>query len=533
MTVAMAALVVPVSSSLGQLRWIRADRSTKLSELDIIDRATRDPWGSLCMLCRRDGGVIGMIGAFVAALSLAAAPFAQQSILISTESSSEVTGDAILYFCQSDDEAEGYGYGQLIQFPKSDGTFGWNVAGDLNLQGDDNFDFPYTLRAAALNAIHVSYDNSSYAPDLLVCSTSTCDWEPFTTLGVVAQCRNTSIDYAIYKVRPFAGGGAWLDSDELIYPNQTPLKAKLPFIPGGAEIRGDNIFLNITGPKLRWASNRLDIAQFTVISTIPNIEPDGSRTVESELATQPGLGLNCTLSFCAQTIETSVINGTMIERVLGTYTDFEKTTTNDSNEIGGLRQLNTFSPPTESHSSFKSGIRIDPMNGLYFSQYFFQLFNGSYGRDQHTSDVMLGLYKNNGTDIPAILDDVASSLSHQLWELCRGRNEPGQRTGRQPLNGRSWTTVTLVRIRWQWLIFPVAIEVLGIVFFITILVVSRSSDAELWKTSMLAELLHGPEIERDDPRLRTVSGMGEVADGMSVRLGKGQDVVARLVDVRG
>ena len=49
----------------------------------------------------------------------------------------------------------------------------------------------------------------------------------------------------------------------------------------------------------------------------------------------------------------------------------------------------------------------------------------------------------------------------------------------------------------------------------------------------MAALLHGPEIDREDARLRTISGMDDVAAGMKVKLAKGEGVVGRLVEVRG
>ncbi|KAG4425407.1 hypothetical protein IFR04_001557 [Cadophora malorum] len=266
------------------------------------------------------------------------------------------------------------------------------------------------------------------------------------------------------------------------------------------------MFLNITGASSIWRTNKLYSAQFTVISTVPNLESNGSVKDESELVAQPGIVFDCSLSFCAQTLQASVVNGTMIERVLNTYLHYDETATNDSESSDYSRLLYTFPPPTGSHPSFRSQKSIDAMNRHYFGLYFDELFNGSYGRSQHTSDVMLGLYRNNGSDIPAIMDNVANSLSHELRKSCRGRNERGQLTGRQSLNGTVWTDVTLVRIRWEWLILPVAVEVLGLYFFVAVLVLSRFSNAQLWKTSMLAALLHGPEIEGDDPRLRTRSG---------------------------
>lgn len=57
MTVVVATLTVPISSGIGQLKWILARKGdVSVMDLDTLDRASRGMWGSLCALFTFTGG---------------------------------------------------------------------------------------------------------------------------------------------------------------------------------------------------------------------------------------------------------------------------------------------------------------------------------------------------------------------------------------------------------------------------------------------------------------------------------------------
>jgi hypothetical protein len=49
-------LMIPVSSSIGQLKWLQALQKRPLKAFQALDEASRGPWGSFLLLVRRDGG---------------------------------------------------------------------------------------------------------------------------------------------------------------------------------------------------------------------------------------------------------------------------------------------------------------------------------------------------------------------------------------------------------------------------------------------------------------------------------------------
>jgi hypothetical protein len=53
--IAKAALILPVSETIGQLKWIWFRRDRPLFDFYAYDNASRGPWGSLVLLCMTKG----------------------------------------------------------------------------------------------------------------------------------------------------------------------------------------------------------------------------------------------------------------------------------------------------------------------------------------------------------------------------------------------------------------------------------------------------------------------------------------------
>ncbi|KAJ5202284.1 hypothetical protein N7449_004363 [Penicillium cf. viridicatum] len=81
-TIIKAALLVSVSSCLGQLKWNLFQNPAPLYHIQVIDQASRGPWGSLEVLLRGISGSrtgsLTYVGASLTVLALVVDPFAQQ-----------------------------------------------------------------------------------------------------------------------------------------------------------------------------------------------------------------------------------------------------------------------------------------------------------------------------------------------------------------------------------------------------------------------------------------------------------------------
>lgn len=76
-----AALILPVSEALGQLKWSWFQQNSKqMWDFEIFDNASRGPWGSLLLLLRTKGKALAALGAMITICMMALDPFFQQVV---------------------------------------------------------------------------------------------------------------------------------------------------------------------------------------------------------------------------------------------------------------------------------------------------------------------------------------------------------------------------------------------------------------------------------------------------------------------
>ena len=114
----------------------------------------------------------------------------------------------------------------------------------------------------------------------------------------------------------------------------------------------------------------------------------------------------------------------------------------------------------------------------------------------------------------SIVGNVAASLS-QL-----GLSQNGV-----TVSGNLGVSEAFVNVRWEWFILPCLLELAGIGFLITTIIVSKHQKVYTWKSSVHALLYHGLEKEllEGKPVAHTVSGMEQVARSVNVRLNMSDD----------
>jgi hypothetical protein len=76
-----AALLLPVSEALGQLKWSWfLEHSKQTWDFEIFDNASRGPWGSMLLLIRTKAKALAALRAMIMLASLALDPFFQQVV---------------------------------------------------------------------------------------------------------------------------------------------------------------------------------------------------------------------------------------------------------------------------------------------------------------------------------------------------------------------------------------------------------------------------------------------------------------------
>ena len=87
-----------------------------------------------------------------------------------------------------------------------------------------------------------------------------------------------------------------------------------------------------------------------------------------------------------------------------------------------------------------------------------------------------------------------------------------------------------VHVRWQWMIFPVALELATLTLFILVIIHSRREGVPIWKSSILAIIYHSVEELRNErsPPTERLSDMQSAAEATAVGLWKSDDGLHRM-----
>ena len=94
------------------------------------------------------------------------------------------------------------------------------------------------------------------------------------------------------------------------------------------------------------------------------------------------------------------------------------------------------------------------------------------------------------------------------------------------------TTEIWVKVRWEWLILPMVVTVLSVVFVIVTVMLNRSSNTALWKASLSALLYHGldsDEYKKEGAMFDKVSCMDGVAEHQKIRLRASESTGSRAL----
>lgn len=112
-------------------------------------------------------------------------------------------------------------------------------------------------------------------------------------------------------------------------------------------------------------------------------------------------------------------------------------------------------------------------------------------------------------NLTTTMDTMALSMGRAFRYKCVG--------GAMKVPGTATHAVVMVRIRWYWLIGPFIVEVLGLVFFLVVIVLNFRSGASMWKTSFLAVVLHGVKLENVSGTM-TLEKIHQMQDVSSVKV---------------
>lgn len=540
-----AALILPTSEALGQLKWswFQGD-SKKMWDFEIFDNASRGPWGSFLLLMRTKGRSLAALGAIITLFSLALDPFFQQVV-------------------DFPDRWAPMGNSSIPVVNVYKPHFGTDFKNGVPIIQSDQDIEAITQKFLYDNGTQPMQVANGTRPEIpLNCPSSNCTWPVYETLGVCSACEDVSelLTWSclttIVDWTPKLNGSGF----ESTYPNGTmcgyffnATSEKPVFMSGYmADQRnrstGDEMLLMRTlplfsnpsrkpiyGGSYKFKHIRNPIADFFVVSAV-----NGSESVLKKL---PPVALECMLTWCVKRMNSTYYAGAYNEEVIE---EFINKTAGPSPLLSspvtlagftGYNQMYTQNVTIEVPGYEASTFGVSNDTAMYTIG-IFDNFLPSWTTISSVSPQPILRYKFAGeklpfwrqTDINPWLgpNNITNHMDRLATALTNGIRS--SRNSKQ-MYGVAYHTEAYVSVRWVWLILPIGLLVLSAVFLISTIVTTAKggNDVGVWKTSAIATLLYGLP---DDMQAKITSSAAKDSDIGTPRA-KAKELKVKLLPKKG
>ncbi|KAF2676205.1 hypothetical protein K458DRAFT_424947 [Lentithecium fluviatile CBS 122367] len=508
--VSSAALLLPISEALGQLKWLWFQGSSKkMWDFEIFDNASRGPWGAFLLLVRTKGTTLAALGAAITIFALALDPFFQQVVEYPPRMALNAALNSTIP--------------RVVQYQPSYDT--------ATRAGVEMIQLEQDMQAVALKFL---YEDSTQPlpfgkdvrPDIpLSCPTSNCTWPEHETLGVCSTCEDISelltydcltgpLDWiasanATLGAKPANGTMCgWFINATIPDPGSRPVlmsghrkaTANLPdeeslltrVLPLVSSV--DRSPLYGTG-SYRFKDVQNAIIDFFVVSTADKPGSAYSR--------EPPVAHECLLAWCVKTIKPTYFEATYSEQVTKTFTNMTPAVypwksiptitpfgPGNIQEYGRDIQLNYNG--TQYGASTEANVRATFIFDDYFPSVYLQ---------SNESGVGFLRYKMQYSDGPPFLRNVSynpflapNNVSHHMERLAAGLTNVLRSSDQHVwVEGDVFSIETFVRVRWAWLSLPLGLLVFTLLFLVGTVIKSSlvKEHVGVWKTSAIATLLYG------------------------------------------
>lgn len=513
--IASAALLLPVSEALGQLKWswFFQGSSKKMWDFEIFDNASRGPWGSLQLLVRTKGRKLAALGAAIVLLALALDPFFQQVV-------------------ETPERWREQGVSSIPRVVRYKPNFNQMFVGDR----------PMAIVNEELKAVATEFffdngtqpirlGNGTRAEIPITCPTGNCTWPKYETFGVCSSCQDVS---SLLEFRCVTTRVDWISTlngtdNESIYPNGTVcghfLKISnatndLPILMSGY-LAGST--LNATkealimrtvplvsvpmrqplfGGSIHFRNHRNPLADVLIAAAT-----DGYASVYRN---ETPVALECVVDWCVKTVQSSYFAGMYDEHVINSFINtttgthpwvaekigtgiltkyLQNVTVNPSD----FRQDNSAFGSNETNYGVDVGAAFPTL--LIFDDIFPSFITAASATSPplHRGSMYIRgaprtriLTKNPWTaanNITRHMEKFATAWTNTIRSTVDGEGVPG----------KAFIRERFIAVRWQWLSLPLGLLVFSFVFLVATVVrtTSEQDHVGVWKTSAIATLLYG------------------------------------------
>ncbi|PSN64329.1 hypothetical protein BS50DRAFT_498919 [Corynespora cassiicola Philippines] len=460
--IAKAAMILPISEAIGQLKWLWFNRGSRIWDFQTFDSASRGPWGSLILLGTTKCKHLVSLGACITVLALAFEPFFQQIVTFPTRKSARF--DATM---------------PIANVYRTVDEINYHVDSDNRMRN-----IPRSLYLDVGDAINSR--EKSVRPPSFVCPSGNCDWSLYTSLGICHRCEDISelmdyvcgeeqtlnfLYYSTLATNPCGYRFQHAFAVGTYSPSKQNLQKRIQHVLGstgiGTRTRDRERNRSTVWNSTVYGDVSNPIADF-YMSFVHGGEYDAQRNSPASL-------YECMFHWCAKTFNATYENGQLHETLVST----------ESKQV----MLPGY------NESMKGPFAI-ASNGKTFTI------------PQNVTAMVEGVIQ---AYVPTRLDndDVDSTGKFPgIWDFIRtppydinvplakiaeaATNNMRLRTNdTEMVNGTAWTNENFVQIRWPWVTLPATLLLSTLVFVCATILETRRQNAEVYKSSALATLLHG------------------------------------------
>ncbi|KAI0532537.1 hypothetical protein GGR58DRAFT_164082 [Xylaria digitata] len=472
-TACKASQLHSVSEAIGQVKWVDFKASPRrLKQFDLYDATSRGPQGAVEFILKVRWG-LATVGAFIVISALAADPFTQQVIELKPQNVTTPDDTAIIGFAEGYDTKLGQTALNGVLNPeissRDPGIQGAILRGIYNIQSPDEFQ---CAGACSWNETYRSLGFSSTCKDIKETAEATkaCSTEGFTVFCNYTTPGNVS--FSTEYVRTDSATALLVAVNDTIldileYSSETKPRVPAEFLRAAVfqSNSGEDSSFNDAGIR---AENITECALSLTLHEYSNITANGSQLnfVHESRKLEPG------------------------------WRAFNASSMGNQNITFNQSEIGPIDPPFV-------------VNGYDFASaiYFFEsnvftshIISGNAIQGKDTIRVGTGAAFLN-TDVPTVFTALAKSMTDYLRSLSKGPNVKTE-------HGARIDSVIFVRVRWEWLILPLAQELASIIFVIWVIVYNKRHRIPGWKSSALAALAHN--LDRDSFLVTNFRGPKEI-----------------------
>ncbi|KAI8635246.1 hypothetical protein F5Y19DRAFT_5090 [Xylariaceae sp. FL1651] len=490
-TIAKTAMMVPVAACLSQLKWRHfLRRPNPLDQFQIMDDASRGPWGSFVLLTRafKIRALIATALAFITVVGLGFEPSAQQILDFPERVTPETNVSAEVGV------ASHYTSKAFV----SDNTV-WKLLPTTDL---------FKLQSAIVDGISGTVPEPNFN-----CPSDYCTWEDFTTLGICSAYQNLTSEIKMTCDNPENP----LFNCTYVFPDgQGSTSAKnITFGDVGKSqyLRAESFRSWFESTSVQNRSGILSAVKVTNYDLYRNRVPGIGFAYAEPPVTESYFAR---FYWCSKTFR----NVTAIPRQLQVGSVEVEELKEVEYHIGNGCSCSTLSSPsTGVNYTVDSTLLMYLMDYLQFILTQEVVNIAPYSpRIDNAVDLANYLYTTNFENFTV---NLATTLTNQIRSA-----DPGDNRNATTHPGIAYSKETYIHVRWPWAILPAVSTIITSALLATSIIISRRDP--LFKSSALALLFHGlhndwPDVLIDQPE--SSERVEHAAKGMVARLASDDDNV--------